>query len=312
MTMARISRGLWSVFFVSTACLAGPVSAAPEKVDLELVLATDVSRSIDEEEAALQREGTAAAFRSPEVIKAIRAGNLGKIAVAYVDWSLEGLNRVVIDWRVIRDRATAEAFAADLVGAPPTFGQRTSISSALTMASDMILSNNYDGGQKEIDVSGDGPNNAGLELAPVREEIVAKGITINGLPIITQNGRFAGPGYTADIDKYYANCVIGGRGAFVVVAHGFQDFAVAIRHKLILEISSIAPELYRAGTPVLTKAAARGPSYAQLRPAPPGTQSQPPTILRPPAVREQNCDRFTPGGFGGFGFPGFDGRNGRP
>ncbi len=278
--------------------LTTEAASNPEKVDLELVLATDVSRSIDEEEAALQREGTAAAFRSPEIVKAIQAGNLGKIAVAYIDWSIEGLNKIVIEWRVIRDRASAEAFSSDLLGAAPTFGNRTSISSALAMATEMIESNNYDGTQKDIDVSGDGPNNAGEQLGPVRDMTIAKGITINGLPIITEGGRFNGPGFSADIDKYYAACVIGGRGAFVVVARGFQDFATAVRHKLILEISSLDPDVYVAHQGAVMKVAAR-PLLAQLRP-PPGTQA-PPTILRAPAVREQNCDRMTPyGGFGGF------------
>ena len=287
--------------------LTSQAIAAPEKVDLELVLATDVSRSIDQEEAALQRDGTAAAFRSPEVIKAIQAGNLGKIAVAYIDWSVDGLNRVVIDWRVIHDRASAERFADDLLNAPTTEGNRTSISSALVMAADMIETNNYDGTQKDIDVSGDGKNNAGLELGPVRDMTVAKGITINGLPIVTEGGGFGRGGFVPDLDKYYAACVIGGRGAFAVVARGFQDFSIAIRHKLILEVSNIDPEIYQARQGKVVKVAAR-PLFAQL-PRPPGTQA-PPTILRPPAVHEQNCDQMTPyGGFGGFG--GFD-NFGRP
>src|SRR5690606_8038183 len=130
-------------------------------VDLELVLAADVSRSIDAEEARLQREGVAAAFMSRDVVQAIRSGALGRIAVAYIDWSSRPYNKVVVDWRVISDEASASAFAQDLLKAELTLGRRTSISDAIVMGTEMIAENAYKGTRRAIDVSGDGPNNAG-------------------------------------------------------------------------------------------------------------------------------------------------------
>ena len=271
------------------AFIASPAGAAEQSVDLELVLATDTSRSINEQEALLQRQGVAAAFRSPQVIRAIQSGPLGRIAVAYMDWSVPEQNRVVIDWQVVSSKATAEAFADALLQASTTFGQRTSISSALQMASELIENNTFRGTRRVIDVSGDGPNNAGLSLAPLREEVLAKGIVINGLPIIVEGAAFAGGGFFADIDKYYASCVIGGRGAFLIVARGFDDFAAAIRHKLVLEVSGVTPPVQYGGVRLIPAAA----DYPQL----PGS-GKAPAVVRAPAVREQNCDRL------GFGFGG--------
>jgi hypothetical protein len=290
-----MARGVGSFFFtgvIATALslLVRPALAA-EDVDLELVLATDVSRSIVEEEALLQRQGVAAAFRSTEVVRAIQNGALQRIAVAYIDWSNDGLNRIVVDWQLIRSKADAEAFASALLSSGPTYGNRTSISSALLMGTDMLDTNPYQGTRRVIDISGDGPNNMGLSLAPVREEVIAKGIVINGLPIIVDNAQFAGGGYFAEIDKYYAACVIGGRGAFLIVARGFHDFAVAIRHKLVLEISDLVPQPGEARV-IRTAAPMRLAQVPSL--------SQGPTIMRAPAVRATDCDR--PGaGFGGFG-----------
>jgi hypothetical protein len=277
--------------------LAQPVLAAEgSQVDLELVLATDVSRSINQEEAMLQRQGVAAAFRSPEVIRAIQNGALARIAVAYIDWSNDGLNRVVVDWRLIEDKADAEAFSDALLAAGTTYGNRTSISSALLMSSGLLENNPYEGTRQVIDVSGDGPNNIGLSLAPVREEVLAKGVVINGLPIIVPNAQFAGGGYYAEIDKYYQACVIGGRGAFLIVARGFHDFAVAIRHKLVLEISDLGPRfepearVMKANAPVRL---AQAPSFPHKGP----------TIMRALPTRETDCDVYN-GGFGGGGFGG--------
>jgi hypothetical protein len=274
-----------------------PCSAAAQPVDLELVIATDVSRSINEEEAYLQRQGVAAAFSSPEVIRAIQLGALGRIGVAYIDWSMDYLNKVIVDWTVIKDKAGAEAFTNALLSAPISIGQRTSISSALQLSSQMIETNALQGTRRVIDISGDGPNNSGLALAPIREEVIAKGITINGLPIIVDNAVYAGGGFFADIDKYYAACVIGGRGAFLIVARGFQDFATAVRHKLVLEISDLKLE----PAPKVIKAHARPGARLQLAQAQSPTLRNGPVIVRPPAVRETNCDR-PGGGFGGGGF----------
>ncbi len=221
--------------------LTGP-AAAMEAVDLELVIATDVSRSIDREEALLQREGVAGAFRNPAVVRAIASGFLGKIGVAYIDYSSRAFNKVIADWTVVRDRQSAEAFAARLLAAPLTFGSRTSISDAIEMAREMIESNALEGTRRVIDVSGDGPNNFGRRIDTVRDATVARRIAINGLPIVNDRGAFNTRFYLPDLDEYYFGCVIGGLGAFLVVANSFEDFARAIRQKLILEIAGAAPE----------------------------------------------------------------------
>ena len=223
--------------------LSGPSFgvAAEQRVDLELVIATDVSRSIDEREARLQREGTAAALRNSDVIRAIEGGYFKRIAIAYIDYSSAAYNEVIVDWTIIKDRPSAEAFAAKLTEAPLTFGRRTSISDAIEQATRMLDSNAYLGTRRTIDVAGDGPNNHGRLVDEVRAEALAKRITINGLPIISPPGGFGAAFWLDDLDKYYQGCVIGGPGAFLVVARDFKDFARAIRRKLIFEIAQIGP-----------------------------------------------------------------------
>jgi hypothetical protein len=229
------------LLLLAIATVFAPVAAAREYVDLELVIATDVSRSIDEEEARLQREGVAAAFRSAEVINAIRSGVLRKIAVAYIDYSSLHWNKVVLDWRIIGDAAAAEAFAADLLKAPLTFGRRTSISDALQHSADLLAANDIEGTRQVIDVSGDGPNNFSRLVDEVRDEVLKQRITINGLPIINDRGGIGSRYNLPDLDLYYRGCVIGGPGAFIVVAKNFHDFARAIRRKLVLEIAGLVP-----------------------------------------------------------------------
>ena len=226
---------------LAASALVTATVAAAQAVDLELVISTDVSRSIDQEEALLQRRGVAAAFRNPEVIRAITSGFLGRIGVAYIDYSSRAFNRIVIDWTLIDDRASAEAFASRLLEAPLTFGRRTSISDAIELAREMIESNGFDGTRRVIDVSGDGPNNHGRLVDAVRDATVSRRITINGLPIVNQRGPYSSRFYLPDLDKYYRGCVIGGPGAFLVVANSFEDFARAIRRKLVLEIAGTAP-----------------------------------------------------------------------
>lgn len=250
---------------VLAAALSLPQSGrAKEYVDLELVIATDVSQSIDREEALLQRQGVADAFRSAEVVNAIASGVLRKIAVAYIDYSSRAFNRVVIDWQIVSDAKSAAAFADRLLGSDLTFGRRTSISDALELGAEMIRTNDIEGTRTVIDVSGDGPNNYGRFVDDVRDAVMAQRITINGLPIINDHG---GPGsrYNLDdLDQYYRGCVIGGPGAFLVVARSFEDFARAIRKKLVLEIAGMMPE----ERPFLMRAAV-APS-ARVRPGPDG------------------------------------------
>jgi hypothetical protein len=298
-TPYRIAILLRFLFTAGVIALPGFAKAA-EAVDLELVIATDVSRSVNAEEALLQREGVAQAFRSADVIRAIERGGIGKIAVAYVDWSTEYINRVVVDWQVIGDSETATFFAHSLLQAPPTWGQRTSISSVILLGSKLIEENEIEGTRRVIDISGDGPNNFGLSLAPVRDETIAKGIVVNGLPIIVEGAEFAGRGFFPDVDKYYQRCVIGGTGAFLVVARGFDDFAAAIRRKLVLEISSLTPEEIEPA----------GPRFMRIAATPGGSQALPDLsnnlpILRAPETRDQDCDRWSDGfgGFNNFGRP---------
>lgn len=232
--------------------LPAMAAQATERVDLELVLATDTSRSIDESEARLQREGVAAALRHPDIIQAIQAGYHKKIAAAYIDYSSAYFNEIIVDWRIIKDRDSAAAFAAALIDTPLTFGRRTSISDGLEMAARMIENNQYSGTRKVIDVAGDGPNNHGRLVNDVRDEIIAKGISINGLPIINDDDAvFASRFQINDLDDYYRGCVIGGRGAFIVVARDFKDFAQAIRRKLIFEIAMSGRTMQASGPQLL-------------------------------------------------------------
>ena len=248
------------------ASVASPAMAAPVPVDLELVIATDVSRSINHGEALLQRRGIAGAFRNPAVIRAIRSGFLGKIGVAYVDYSSRAFNRIVIDWTVVDGSESAGSFASRLLAAPLTFGRRTSISDAIELAREMIETNGLEGTRRVIDVSGDGPNNFGNFVDAVRDATIARRITINGLPILNQADASDSRFYLPDLDKYYLGCVIGGPGAFLVVAGSFEDFARAIRRKLILEIAATEPRFdhLRSGYSV------RVSSPGRRRPSPSG------------------------------------------
>lgn len=228
----------------------------PEDVDLALVIATDVSYSIDENEAHFQRHGAVAAFRNPDVIKAIESGPRGRIAVAYIDFATIGANKVIAGWHVVHDESTADQFAALLEAAPRTLGVNTSISSGMELAMHLLETSGIRADKRMIDISGDGPNNEGHLVDRVRDEAVAKGIVINGLPIMTPADQFD-IYYLPDIDKYYAGCVIGGPGSFIQVAHGFEDLERALRRKLILEISDATPS-----RPLLRKVAAVVPPPA--------------------------------------------------
>jgi len=238
--MADMRRALSIAFFAVCVAVAQPAHGG-QAVDLALVIATDTSRSIDEQEARLQREGVAAALRHPDIISAIQSGYHRKIGVAYIDWSSSVFTTVVVNWRVISDLASADTYARMLIEAPITLGQRTSISDGLELATRLLSDGTMDAMRRVIDVSGDGPNNHGRTIEEVRNEVVAKGITINGLPILNDRDQF-GPGFfLSDLDDYYRGCVIGGPGAFVVVARDFKDFAQAVRRKLIFEIAGRVP-----------------------------------------------------------------------
>jgi hypothetical protein len=225
------------------------------------VIVTDVSYSVDENEARFQREGAIAAFRNSDVVKAIQSGSLGRIAVAYLDFSSYQASKVIAGWTLVQDKASADAFADVLASKPRTLGVQTSISSGLELAQRLHDTNPYTATKRVIDISGDGPNNEGHLVDKVRDEIVAKGIVINGLPIMTPADQYD-VYYLPDLDKYYAGCVIGGPGAFIQIAHGFEDLARALRRKLILEISDAQPQ----GNPLLVKVAATRSGNAPSHP----------------------------------------------
>ncbi len=210
------------------------------EVDVELVLAVDISQSMDRDEQEIQRAGYVAALTSPEVLDAIRFGPIGRIAVSYLEWGGEGEHFIVAGWTVIKDLESANAFAAQVAEAPLRQKQRTSIASALGEAVTMVQVNSFNGLRKVIDVSGDGPNNQGGKVTASRDAALASGITINGLPLMMKNEQNAWQGIL-HLDHYYEDCVIGGPGAFAIPVRSKEGFADAIRMKLVLEIAGLAP-----------------------------------------------------------------------
>ncbi len=222
-----------------------PLAAVP--VDLELVLATDVSSSISTEELALQRQGYVAAITDRSVLRAIERGVHRKIAVAYVEWAGLHYRRAVVGWTLIRGGASARRFASRIVGAPLRTGKGTSISRAIEFAVHLLARNDFAGTRRVIDISGDGPNNVGGLVTTARDAAVAMGITINGLPIFSTSRNPGDEFGVPDIDRYYRSCVIGGPGAFVVVADTIREFTDAVRKKLLLEIAGSSSGFGRTG-----------------------------------------------------------------
>jgi hypothetical protein len=210
-------------------------------VDVELVLAVDVSYSMDPDEQALQREGYMAAITSHEFMQALRQGMHGRIAMTYFEWAGMHHRQIIVPWRLIDGPESADAFAADIGRARYTRASRTSISGALLFAAPLFEGSGYRGVRRVIDVSGDGVNNNGPPVAMTRDEVLAKGITINGLPIMLKRPNAS----TMDIDNldvYFEDCVIGGPGAFVIPIRNREQFREAIRTKLVLEVAGRTPE----------------------------------------------------------------------
>ncbi len=216
-----------------------PAASPAEPVDVELVLAVDVSLSMSPAELEIQRHGYAAALTHDNVLKAIADGAYGKIAVTYVEWAGTTWQRVIVPWTVIANRADAEGFVAQLNARAPDSARRTSISGALTFASDLFAESGVQGAKRVIDVSGDGPNNQGPPVNLTRDDVVKQGITINGLPLMTRGG-FSGAFDVANLDRYYSDCVIGGPGAFMIPVNDWTQFPEAIRRKLVLELAGPA------------------------------------------------------------------------
>jgi hypothetical protein len=219
-----------------SAAVAGDVP-----VDLELVLAVDVSASIGRDEQELQRQGYVAAFRSPRVVNAIRSGQLGSIAVTYVEWAETGNEEVIVPWTLLDDAQTAVSFADALAAKPMQRLFGTSIAGALLFSADLFEKNGFTGERKAIDLSANGPNNLGLPVEQARDRVVGKGIVINGLPVMIRTRASAGRHSIAGLDFYFEDCVIGGPGAFVVVINDADEFAEVIERKLVMEVSSLPP-----------------------------------------------------------------------
>ena len=210
---------------------------AAEPVDVELVLAADGSGSIDDEELRLQREGYARAVTHPRVLEVITSGYHRSIAIAFVEWGGALSQHTIVDWHRIHDEASARAFAAALLAAPRAARGYNSISGAIDYAAALIRNNAFDGANKVIDVSGDGPQIGGRPLAVSRMEAMAEGITINGLVVKSRGGGYPGP-RGEPLEEHYENDVIGGPGSFVMIADEQLSFADAILNKLILEVAS--------------------------------------------------------------------------
>lgn len=236
-----------SVLVAALPLLSSPAAKADLPVDLELVLAVDVSGSVDEEEAKLQRAGYIDALLNPKVIGAIRSGPLGRIAVAYMEWAGDHYQRVTVGWTLLDGPAAAQSFVGSLEEAPLRTAQWTSISAAIDHAAGLFEGNGFEGTRRVIDVSGDGVNNRGRPVQDARDAALAAGITINGLPILNDRPNPWGGPTTPNLDVYYRDNVIGGPGAFLVPAVNFESFSDAILSKLLLEIAGIGAGTVYAG-----------------------------------------------------------------
>jgi hypothetical protein len=212
-----------------------------KSVDVELVLAVDVSYSMDMDELAIQREGYAQAIVSKDFLQALKTGPNGKIAITYFEWAASSDQKIIIPWRVIDGPESADAVAAEIMKTPIRRASRTSISGAINFAMPLFEENPYHGIRRVIDISGDGPNNNGMPVTIARDAALEKGVIINGLPIMVKEPSYS----TMDIDNldlYYEDCVIGGPGSFVVSIKDREKFKEAIRTKLVLEVAGRTPE----------------------------------------------------------------------
>jgi hypothetical protein len=255
MPMSPLLRRLALPAALFIAALAPSLSAraAPLPVDLELILAVDVSGSVDAIEAKLQREGYIAAMTSDKVINAIKSGPYRRIAVAYVEWAGEQYQQTIMPWTLIENLQDAQNFMSKVADSPYVAIRWTSISAAIDYSKNLFAQSPYEGTRRVVDISGDGKNNHGREVADARAEALAAGITINGLPILdSRAGAYdsSGPrGWPSDpdLDIYYQTQVIGGPGAFMVPAQSFDTFSEAVKSKLMREIAGIAPGIPMEG-----------------------------------------------------------------
>jgi hypothetical protein len=243
MAASRLGKALLIVIFAAVAALPAAAVAA-EKVDLLLVLAADVSRSVDSGKFQLQRDGYAAAISDPRVLEAVSSGRNGRIGVSFIEWSGSGSQRVVIDWTGVGNAQEAKGFGDHLLEAPRSFADRTSISGAIDFSMGQLAKAPFESERRTIDISGDGTNNAGRDVTLARDEALAQGVTINGLVILSETPLPWNPDHTnpqGGLDNYYRSHVVGGTGAFVIVAENFASFGQAIIKKLIAEIAQSRP-----------------------------------------------------------------------
>jgi hypothetical protein len=240
------------VWMVATSLALAPAAHAAESVDLTLVLVTDVSRSIDDSEFKLEKDGYAAAFTSKQVIDAIQNGTVGAIAVAYVEFASSFEVRTVLDWGVIRDQASAQAFADKLAAAPRSFWGRTAISAGVDRAVQLQAESGFEAPRHVIDVCGDGTNNAGRDVTEARDDALKAGITINGLAIINDHPvswTYAHVQPPGGLPNYYRENVTGGPSSFVLEVHDFHTFGEAMTRKLVTEIAANAVPQSLAAAP---------------------------------------------------------------
>jgi hypothetical protein len=225
-----------SVMLIMVATRPGKARDGDKEVDVELVLAVDISYSMDIEEQRLQREGYIKALTSPDVLNAIRNGPNGRIAVTYFEWAGANTQRIVVPWQVIDGPETADAFVAKLAAAPISRWYRTSVSGAILFGQELFEKNGFHAPRRVLDISGDGPNNHGILVEDARDRALKAGIVINGLPIMVNNGRRS-VFDMSDLDDYYSDCVIGGPGAFMIAITERDQFVSATRQKILREVA---------------------------------------------------------------------------
>lgn len=252
--MSLRRKALYS-FLSLAALLASPstrAQSAETDVDLELVLAVDASRSMAPYEQKIQRDGYVAAFGRKEVIDAIDEGVHGRVAIIYVEWAGSTLQRIIVPWTLVDSPESAAKFAAKLDQPIPPTQSRTSISGAIDFSSALFDNNGFKGTRTVIDISGDGVNNIGRPVTEARYQALAKGITINGLPVMINDDLSAD--WAVDLDIYYSNCVIGGPGAFMIPVISWDQFPEVVRRKLVLELAGDVPITHETDRSIFHKA----------------------------------------------------------
>jgi hypothetical protein len=244
----RFCLALFAAFLIAREAAAETAPVADLEVDVELVLAVDVSRSMSPAELEIQRRGYAEALVSDEVLSTIGNGLIGQIALTYIEWAGVSHHNVVVPWTLIDSVETAQAVSDRLTAQFDGNMRRTSIAAALDMAVRAFDDNGFVGLRRVIDISGDGPNNQGGPVELARDAALSQGIVINGLPLMTQD-TFSARWGIDDLDVYYMRCVIGGPGAFVIPVYDWSEFSRAVKRKLVLEIAAAPPSSAPAALP---------------------------------------------------------------